>query len=104
MESPIKPSAFASTEAQPMAIEMMKSFPRQMNRTVSFSRMSITDMGAIPDSGKGDEVLEEVLLILKWGGVLTHAGRQQAENLGRMFRMVMYPRRYKTKTYGPITN
>ena len=32
------------------------------------------------------------MLILKWGGVLTHAGRQQAEDLGRMFRMVMYPR------------
>ena len=34
----------------------------------------------------------QVMLILKWGGVLTHAGRQQAEDLGRMFRMVMYPR------------
>ncbi|KAG1662671.1 hypothetical protein FOA52_014597 [Chlamydomonas sp. UWO 241] len=37
-------------------------------------------------------VLEEALLILKWGGVLTHAGRQQAEDLGKVFRMVMYPR------------
>ncbi len=41
----------------------------------------------------GDGVLEEALLIVKWGGVLTHAGRQQAEELGRVFRMVMYPRR-----------
>lgn len=36
--------------------------------------------------------VEELLLILKWGGVLTHAGRRQAENLGRTFRLVMYPR------------
>jgi inositol hexakisphosphate/diphosphoinositol-pentakisphosphate kinase len=40
----------------------------------------------------GSVVLEEALLILKWGGVLTHAGRQQAEDLGKIYRMVMYPR------------
>jgi len=34
----------------------------------------------------------ELLLILKYGGVLTHAGRAQAEELGKTFRMVMYPR------------
>ncbi|KAK9799737.1 hypothetical protein WJX73_006464 [Symbiochloris irregularis] len=37
----------------------------------------------------------EALLILKHGGVLTHAGREQAEVMGREFRNVMYPR------YGP---
>ena len=37
-------------------------------------------------------VVQELLLILKWGGVLTHAGRKQAEDLGKSFRMVMYPR------------
>lgn len=36
--------------------------------------------------------VEELMLILKWGGVLTHAGRQQAENLGSFFRTAMYPR------------
>ena len=35
------------------------------------------------------------LLILKHGGVLTHAGRAQAEALGSLFRTAMYPR------YGP---
>ena len=40
----------------------------------------------------GAPVLEEALLIVKWGGVLTHAGRQQAEDLGKIYRMVMYPR------------
>mmetsp|Transcript_25598 Transcript_25598/g.75672 ORF Transcript_25598/g.75672 Transcript_25598/m.75672 type:complete len:1449 (-) Transcript_25598:644-4990(-) len=47
---------------------------------------------APPAGAKMVPVLEEALLILKWGGVLTHAGRQQAEDLGRVFRMVMYPR------------
>ncbi|KAH0890790.1 hypothetical protein HID58_053219 [Brassica napus] len=33
----------------------------------------------------------EALMILKYGGVLTHAGRKQAEELGRFFRYNMYP-------------
>ncbi|XP_047333247.1 inositol hexakisphosphate and diphosphoinositol-pentakisphosphate kinase VIP2-like isoform X2 [Impatiens glandulifera] len=33
----------------------------------------------------------EALMILKYGGVLTHAGRKQAEELGRFFRNNMYP-------------
>lgn len=44
------------------------------------------------DKGGDDTVVTELLLILKYGGVLTHAGRAQAEELGKMFRMVMYPR------------
>ena len=32
-----------------------------------------------------------VRIILKWGGVLTHAGAAQAEELGRVFRSTMYP-------------
>jgi inositol hexakisphosphate/diphosphoinositol-pentakisphosphate kinase len=38
---------------------------------------------------------KEALLIVKHGGVLTSAGLRQAEDLGRTFRNVMYPR------YGP---
>jgi inositol hexakisphosphate/diphosphoinositol-pentakisphosphate kinase len=34
----------------------------------------------------------ELMLVLKWGGVLTHAGRTQAEELGKYFRAHMYPR------------
>ncbi|CAK9232006.1 unnamed protein product, partial [Sphagnum troendelagicum] len=30
-------------------------------------------------------------MLLKYGGVLTHAGRKQAEELGRSFRNYMYP-------------
>ncbi|CAN7126474.1 unnamed protein product, partial [Brassica rapa subsp. narinosa] len=33
----------------------------------------------------------DALMILKYGGVLTHAGRKQAEELGRFFRYNMYP-------------
>ena len=33
----------------------------------------------------------QALLILKFGGVLTHLGKNQAEFLGRDFRMRMYP-------------
>lgn len=43
-------------------------------------------------SEEGDgSVCTEALLILKHGGVLTHAGRQQAEALGSLFRNLMYP-------------
>ena len=30
-------------------------------------------------------------VIVKWGGVLTHLGRRQSEELGNIYRMVMYP-------------
>jgi hypothetical protein len=48
------------------------------------------------EGGEGGEVAlprcRELLLILKYGGVLTHAGRKQTEELGKVFRTVMYPR------------
>ncbi|KAL5725493.1 diphosphoinositol-pentakisphosphate 1-kinase [Ranunculus cassubicifolius] len=43
-------------------------------------------------NGEGDEERPiEALMVLKYGGVLTHAGRKQAEELGRYFRNNMYP-------------
>lgn len=69
--------------------------------SVSSKRISSTGGGssggaevAEKDKDKDDDqpVVSELLLILKYGGVLTHAGRAQAEELGKMFRMVMYPR------------
>ncbi|KAL3629310.1 Inositol hexakisphosphate and diphosphoinositol-pentakisphosphate kinase vip2 [Castilleja foliolosa] len=43
-------------------------------------------------NGEGEEEKPvEALMILKYGGVLTHAGRKQAEELGRYFRNNMYP-------------
>lgn len=35
--------------------------------------------------------LTEALLVLKWGGVLTERGQEQAEKLGHAFRNAMYP-------------
>eukprot|EP00899_Mesostigma_viride_P005502 jgi/Mesvir1/14953/Mv14625-RA.1 len=40
---------------------------------------------------EGPEVVVQALLVLKYGGVLTHAGRKQAEILGQKFRSEMYP-------------
>ena len=54
----------------------------------------------IPEEERGEakdgkdppsERVTEALLILKFGGVLTHLGKNQAEFLGRDFRMRMYP-------------
>ncbi|CAA0820228.1 Phosphoglycerate mutase-like family protein [Striga hermonthica] len=43
-------------------------------------------------NGEGEEEKPvEALMVLKYGGVLTHAGRKQAEELGRYFRNNMYP-------------
>ncbi|KAM3238392.1 inositol hexakisphosphate and diphosphoinositol-pentakisphosphate kinase VIP2 isoform X2 [Capsicum annuum] len=47
----------------------------------------------VPKSnGEGEEERPtEALMVLKYGGVLTHAGRKQAEELGRYFRNNIYP-------------
>ncbi|XVF16572.1 hypothetical protein REPUB_Repub10bG0043400 [Reevesia pubescens] len=47
----------------------------------------------VPKSnGEGEEERPvEALMVLKYGGVLTHAGRKQAEELGRYFQNKMYP-------------
>ncbi|KAG4958776.1 hypothetical protein JHK87_035409 [Glycine soja] len=42
-------------------------------------------------NGEVEEQPVEALMVLKYGGVLTHAGRKQAEELGRYFRNKMYP-------------
>lgn len=57
------------------------------------ARTSSTSGGAPSGAAEGAKPqVTELLLILKYGGVLTHAGRAQAEELGKTFRMVMYPR------------
>ncbi|XP_047310855.1 inositol hexakisphosphate and diphosphoinositol-pentakisphosphate kinase VIP2-like isoform X2 [Impatiens glandulifera] len=43
------------------------------------------------NNGEEQERPVEALMVLKYGGVLTHAGRKQAEELGRYFRNNMYP-------------
>ncbi len=44
-----------------------------------------------PNGGEPHEVVKKGLLILKWGGELTHSGMEQAEELGAMFRNQVYP-------------
>ncbi|DBA02899.1 TPA: hypothetical protein N0F65_005926 [Lagenidium giganteum] len=39
----------------------------------------------------GVKRVSKLLLIVKWGGDLTHSGVEQAEKLGQQFRQVMYP-------------
>jgi hypothetical protein len=51
----------------------------------------ISSAATSADGQQQQQVLTEALLILKYGGVLTHAGRAQAEELGKIFRLVMYP-------------
>ena len=45
---------------------------------------------SLPHLKKGQFTERALLLILKWGGELTPSGRQQAEELGKVFRC-MYP-------------
>jgi inositol-hexakisphosphate/diphosphoinositol-pentakisphosphate 1-kinase len=61
-----------------------------INRKVQLKpiRWAAPPEGAATDSRPR---VAEALLILKHGGVLTHAGRQQAESLGSLFRNIMYP-------------
>ncbi|XP_071505816.1 inositol hexakisphosphate and diphosphoinositol-pentakisphosphate kinase 2-like [Diadema antillarum] len=64
----------------------LKYLPKGIMKHSSSEEASHSGNGHWPDS-KGDPSL---LLILKWGGELTPAGRVQAEELGRAFRCI-YP-------------
>jgi inositol hexakisphosphate/diphosphoinositol-pentakisphosphate kinase len=44
-----------------------------------------------PEAGEAEARVVELQLVVKHGGVLTHAGRAQAEALGSDFRRTMYP-------------
>lgn len=41
--------------------------------------------------GEETQRVDEALFILKWGGQLTHAGIDQAIDLGKLFRFNLYP-------------
>ena len=45
----------------------------------------------IDENGNKKFKATKVLLILKWGGFLTHAGIEQARKLGETFRVTLYP-------------
>jgi Histidine phosphatase superfamily (branch 2) len=49
-------------------------------------QVQLKPVGFCEDGG-----VAKVQVIVKWGGVLTHLGRRQSEELGNIYRMVMYP-------------
>ena len=62
-------------------------------KPLAWARVPEEERGEPAADGKEppSERVTEALLILKFGGVLTHLGKNQAEFLGRDFRMRMYP-------------
>ena len=50
-----------------------------------------TDFKIIPGTQKKQYFVSEALMIIKWGGNITHAGIEQAKLLGTTFRVQMYP-------------
>lgn len=85
----------ATQQSQPL--QQHQQQPSQASKAqqgdgVRSARTSSTGGGAPAGGADGKPQVTELLLILKYGGVLTHAGRAQAEELGKTFRMVMYPR------------
>eukprot|EP00002_Diphylleia_rotans_P008794 TRINITY_DN1878_c0_g1_i1.p1 TRINITY_DN1878_c0_g1~~TRINITY_DN1878_c0_g1_i1.p1 ORF type:complete len:1006 (-),score=213.20 TRINITY_DN1878_c0_g1_i1:2009-5026(-) len=59
-----------------------------INRKVQMKPTKVEERG---DGEASTIVVMEVLLILKWGGELTHAGIRQAMDLGSQYRISMYP-------------
>jgi inositol hexakisphosphate/diphosphoinositol-pentakisphosphate kinase len=59
-------------------------------RKVQLKPQKWTKIPKEDDEVEGERPME-ALMVLKYGGVLTHAGRKQAEELGRSFRNHMYP-------------
>lgn len=101
-----KPVRYASAESaatappgleQPQQQPLQPPAPAAAAGSKSPTKLSVSvSEGGLSDKSASEgpatpQRLVEALLIVKWGGVLTHAGRKQAEDLGRVFRMVMYP-------------
>ncbi|RLN94184.1 hypothetical protein BBJ28_00017518 [Nothophytophthora sp. Chile5] len=65
-----------------------------INRKVQLKPKEFVVMPAESDGGEAQPAVRRVsklLLIIKWGGDLTHTGEEQAEHLGQKFRRMMYP-------------
>jgi hypothetical protein len=90
-----QPQQAAASEQQPAQFQPQQqtgqaSRAQQMDGMRSARTSSTGGASGAAESAKPH--VTELLLILKYGGVLTHSGRAQAEELGKTFRMVMYPR------------
>ena len=56
----------------------------------------------IDESGNKKYTITKALIILKWGGFLTHTGSNQAKVLGKTFRVTLYPTSEDEKKTGLI--
>eukprot|EP00928_Gymnodinium_smaydae_P032554 TRINITY_DN23544_c0_g5_i1.p1 TRINITY_DN23544_c0_g5~~TRINITY_DN23544_c0_g5_i1.p1 ORF type:complete len:1129 (+),score=278.28 TRINITY_DN23544_c0_g5_i1:144-3530(+) len=57
-----------------------------------------------PTAWTEQEEVTELLVVLKYGGILTPAGEAQAERLGHKFRLAMYPGELETAEETPSSN
>ncbi|CEG50025.1 phosphoglycerate mutase-like protein [Plasmopara halstedii] len=66
-----------------------------INRKVQLKPKDFVTIPAGGTDNNGEQVttsrVSKLLLIIKWGGDLTHTGEEQAEHLGQKFRRMMYP-------------
>ena len=89
MSSPLPPADTNSRESP--SVDLMSAATQLQLALAEPAVMSDGVDGADDWESVDVTIVTEALLILKWGGVLTHAGRRQAEILGQRFRSVMYP-------------
>jgi len=59
-----------------------------INRKVQLKPLKWTHPGS--SSGSGQKVVTQMLLIFKYGGVLTSVGKEQSDMLGKSFRQRLY--------------
>lgn len=71
-----------------MVLEMHGHF-NGINRKVQFKYQSNEGLAKSSNSDGRKRFRPSLLLILKWGGELTPAGRKQAEELGKAFRCLV---------------
>ena len=60
-----------------------------LTRKIQMKPLKYTEI--IDENGNKVNKISKVLIILKWGGFLTHAGIDQAKLLGKTFRVTLYP-------------
>ncbi|MCQ2816069.1 MAG: histidine-type phosphatase, partial [archaeon] len=62
-----------------------------MTRKIQFKPLKVSSKVDPKDSSKTIYYVSKALMILKWGGNITHAGIEQAKLLGNTFRVNLYP-------------
>ena len=60
-----------------------------LTRKIQMKPLKYTEL--VDNNGNKIYKVTKILIILKWGGFLTHAGLDQARILGETFRVTLYP-------------